>query len=351
MSTSSGSLIENIYAPLVFRDRAAFAIPKAIREKGYIQSLDLRIDSIAWSQYENGKSLPPIQFYGYAQLVLQDYCSLEIPIHFPRQRIWHYRVESALSQWRDIHTWHNGHLEWFEWFFRFFTQGEEEAPPLPPIEYPDTNFIESPLREVYIKCPSGTQFEVEISQWEPVPFVGRRGKTYDGKSNQVDGDKDGGLPSGGFQPKKNSPDNPFSGNRSPSSLSFESGFFVDEDKLDDVNGDSALDIPATPDSEGFYMEYSYPICSIYQVSLPSQPVRTLLRTAYAPCSRNSVVEVTRVYPLPNGTPNGCAPVEFRDWIITETPFVEIGAPVISSGSINGVVQFGILPTGVVISQI
>ena len=247
MSTDSGKLTEVIYPLLVFRNDAAFRIPKEIRERGYIQSLDLQVSSVDWNIYENGKALPPIQFYGYVQLVMQDACTIEVPIKFPRQRVWHIRIEDALSQWRDIHTWHNGALEWNEWFFNFFTQGQDPPIPLPPIEYPDTNFVESPLREVFVKVKENCQFEIELTQWEPVPFTGRNAKTYDGKSRQVDGDKDGGLPVDGIQPRRNSSDDPWAGNRNPSLPTPENGFFTPTDKLFDTVPEY---VPLSPPFEG-----------------------------------------------------------------------------------------------------
>lgn len=233
MADFSGKLQEIIYPLLVFREEAAFSIPKRIREIGYIQSLDIQISSINWNLYENGKALPPIQFYGYVQLVMQDACTIEIPIHFPRQRIWSYRVESALSQWRDIHIWINGEKQWFEFFFNLLNAGQDPPIAKPPFKYPDTNFVESPLREVFIRCPKGTQFEIEITQWEPVSFSLPDGDTYDGKSRQKDGDKDGGLPSKGIQPRKNPIDDPWKGNRPESFLNLDNGFFAPIDNLFD----------------------------------------------------------------------------------------------------------------------
>lgn len=267
----SGNLIENIYPLLVFRNEAAFKIPKAIREKGYIQSLDVFIESISWNLYENGKGLPPIQFYGYVCLVMQDSAVLEIPLHYPRQRIWHYRVEQALNQWRDIHIWNTAMEKWELFFYGLFTNGVEEPPPAPPIEYPDTNFVESPLREVYIKCPDGTQFQVEITQWEPVPFTGYRNKSFDGKSRQIDGDKDSGFPAVGIQPRRNPPSDPWGGNRNPTDLNSAGAFqfFTDKTKLFDSPPEY---IPLRPPFEGGQCAgIQYRITVFGRVGNPSNP--------------------------------------------------------------------------------
>lgn len=251
----AGKLEEKIYT-FSFRNKGSIRIPKSVREKGYTQAVDIIIRSISFPLYESAKSIPQTQFYGYATLVFQDALSLEVPIHFPRQRIYYARNEDALSQWRRLAEWQNSTKDWFQSLFSLLTSGAEEPPPEPTIIFPPIRFVELPLREVYVKTPESCQFEIEFSQYQPVAFTDDNGTVYNGTSQQEDGDKDDGLPSDGIQPKRNPPSDPFSGNPAASSTSELGDFF--NAKLDTLG---AVD-PSNAGYGRFYTELVYTYNSV-----------------------------------------------------------------------------------------
>ena len=234
---------------LTFRNKASFGIRKVLRKKAYTMAIDIVIKSVDYNLYENSKANPSIQFYGYCVLVFQDMTSIEIPIHFPRQRLYYAIQHEAFRQWR-------GFVNFYEQYLLHRQTGISlglilaafEIPPLElDTEIAKTQWIELPLREVYIKCQKNTQFEIEYTAWEPVEFVDPiSGEVNNGESNQEDGEKDEGLPKDGIQPKRNSPSNPFGDNPSPSSIQElgQKGFDdLDSSKLGDIDPNN---IPFTP---------------------------------------------------------------------------------------------------------
>ena len=243
-----GKVNENVKI-LTFRNKASFGIRKVLREKAYTMAIDIVIKSVDYNLYENSKANPSIQFYGYCVLVFQDMTSIEIPIHFPRQRLYYAIQHEAFRQWR-------GYVNHYEQYLLHRQTGVSlelimaafEIPPV-EIEYQlaKTQWIELPLREVYIKCQKNTQFQIEYTAWNPIEFTDPySGDVNDGKSNQEDGDKDDGLPKDGIQPNRNSPNNPFGNNPPPSSLQEmgQKGFDdLDDSTLGDIDPDN---IPTPP---------------------------------------------------------------------------------------------------------
>ena len=249
-----GKLNENIQL-LTFRNKASFGIRKDLRKKAYTMAIDVVIKSVDYNLYENSKANPSIQFYGYCVLVFQDMTSLEIPIHFPRQRLYYAIQGEAFRQWRGFVNYYEQYLLHRQ---NAITLGLILAAfEIPPVEIDSelarTQWIELPLREVYIKCQKNTQFQIEYTAWEPVEFIDPiSGLPNNGESNQEDGDKDGGLPKDGIQPARNSPSNPFGNNPPPSSIQElgQKGFdTLDESKLGDVDPDN-FEVTITPDPAG-----------------------------------------------------------------------------------------------------
>lgn len=236
--------LEEIIKPLVFRDKVDFEISKNLREKAYTMALDVVINTTAASLYQSGKSSPPTQFYGYAVLVFQDMLSLEIPIHFPRQRLYYAVQEEAIRQWRH----------WIEFYQNYQLHRQSKADidliaasfDIPLVEYQlelaKNAWIELPLREVHIKLLDGTQATIEYIQYSPVLFSDPiTGADIDGKSSQPDGDKDKGLPRDGIQPYMQSPDSPFLNNPPVTSVAqaLASGLpLISDSNLSSVNPDN-----------------------------------------------------------------------------------------------------------------
>jgi len=236
---------EEIITTLIFRNNASVKIRKIKREKAFTQSIDIIINSIDYGLNENFKATPPIQFYGYATLVMQDCQEISIPITSARQRLYYGFQPEAFRQWRhwiefyqlyQLHRFNDINIA------KLITNSQldytRERPQLAKL-----GWIELPIREIYIKVRKECQFKIEFTQWQPIPFTDPiNGVSIDGKSNQNDGDKDNGLPKDGIQPRNNSGlGNPFSGNEPPSSLENAglNGFdLVDPSNLSDVDPDN-----------------------------------------------------------------------------------------------------------------
>lgn len=256
--SDAGRLSEEIFS-FTFRNKGSIRIPKGKREIAYIQAVDIFIDSISYTAYKSSKTEPDESFYGYATLVFQDALSDKIPLRFGRNRIYQARNEQALNQW-EFHRQFYATKSYIDSYYRLLTEPDA---PIPPFNPPNPLFVELPLRELYVECQVNTQFQIEYTQWQPIPYTNDNSISFDGKSQQEDGDKDGGLPANGVQPRQNPPSNPFRGGNPPSNSSTLGDFFNPkfgtDGSLSSLNdeGESGLD-PNTPlrYSLGF-IYYSY----------------------------------------------------------------------------------------------
>lgn len=200
-----------------FRVQDGITIPKEVRERAFSLQVDVEIVSTIGNDYVNNKSAPAYGFYGYAVLVFRDYSQIQIPINQPRQRLYYGRCPDAYVGWKRLHSERESRLLANEfivalgsiWGALGLEDFTIEARQCPVWE----GFEELPLREVYVKTRFGTQFRLEVSRWIPIIRTGDPdGCNYDGKSQQIDGDKDSGLPDNGSQPQKaNDPSNPYDG--------------------------------------------------------------------------------------------------------------------------------------------
>lgn len=240
-----GKLEEKI-TEFTFRNKASFGIGKDKRKIAYTMAIDVEIQSVDYNLYENSKANPPIQFYGYCVLVFQDETRLEIPIHHPRQRLYYAVQDEAFRQWRQVVEFYQGYILRRQ---TDITLGLILAAfDIPPVEIEaeiaELNWIELPLREIYIKCQANTQFKVIYSAWNPITFTDPlTGEFNTGESKQIDGDKDDGLPKDGINPKRNSSEEPFAGNLPVSSYSdiANSGFYqIDDSRINNVNPDNLI---------------------------------------------------------------------------------------------------------------
>lgn len=255
--------VEQKIDTFTFRNEGAIKIPKEKREIAYKQAVDIFIDSIDFNLYQNNKSAPPLQFYGYATLVFEDAISQSIPLIFPRQRLIDATNWEAFRQWNELAVF------WEHWQFHRWNeikilqiQGALEIPDIVDFspQFGDTKFLELPLREVFVQVQSNCQFRIEYSQYQPISYTDPFGNVRNGKSDQTDGEKDDGLPKDGIQPKQNSPSDPFANSRPSAGIpTIGNGFFVDPSKLgeEDPANDGRLDRPATANEEGFYLRITW----------------------------------------------------------------------------------------------
>jgi hypothetical protein len=353
------SKLEESISDMVFRNECHIKISKSKREKALSMAVDIYIDSHTANLYENHNAEPSIKHYGYCQLVFQDAFSQIFPITQFRQRFYHE------FQWEGIRQWQ----EWVSFYQNLdmnatsLRQGKliqstlgiaeenqitwDMSPILFPSFAPSSKWIELPLREVHIKCAQGTQFTVSYSQWQPIPFQEKYYGlyNYDGKSNQIDGEKDNGVPPQSI-PKSNPKSNPWEGNPLPDSSGqiIEKGF----SPVDTANWEPSTDIPATPTTEGYYMECRGIICSTIQEQHPVSPIRYMGYMRWYGCVQASSIDVYSIVPLPfncNGTP-----LENYNFRINGTS-IDTNWYVIGGSSINGVIKFGLLPEGVSVSEL
>jgi len=212
---------EEIIETLIFRNRAGVRIRKIKREIAFTQAIDITIKSINYTLSENFKAEPPIQFYGYATLVMQDSTTAAIPIVSPKQRLYYGFQPEAFRQWRH----------WIEFYQLYQLHRFNDISlskllinsQLPYVrerpQLSQSGWIELPIREVYIKLREDCQFELEFSQWQPIPFTDPiNNVSVNGRSRQIDGSKDNGLPATGIQPSRKTPAAPFQGNPPTTSI-------------------------------------------------------------------------------------------------------------------------------------
>lgn len=226
-----------------FREKAALTIPKRIRELAYSLQVDIEITSTRGNDYKNFKSSPPFSFYGYAVIVFRDHSQIQIPIEQARQVLYYDRVVEAYTNWWSLYlmAFTNAVLSAIvannldpiaESLGLDVLPAEGVCASLPSWE-------ELPIREVYIKTKFGTQFNVEVSWFEPVPATYGECE-YDGSSQFTDSPKDEGLPPEGTQPQSApDPGNPYDGFDPPTSAEELGDFFnLKQSNLDNPNPDN-----------------------------------------------------------------------------------------------------------------
>jgi hypothetical protein len=206
---------EEIIKDWTCRENGAIFVPKEDRKRAFLMQVDIKIVSVARYQYLNYETSPPDSYYGYATLVMRDYVLPPIKLTQPRQTIYLERNYDAIDCWHQ-------YFRAIEQQPRF--QGVEElicgvvaqlggacvAKDCVPVKPPP--FIELPLREVYINCHVGTQFQIELSYWRFLPLTDNCGNLVPFESGQEDSDKDNGLPPNGTMPAQAPiPDNPYLG--------------------------------------------------------------------------------------------------------------------------------------------
>lgn len=242
-----------------FREIGSIYLPKSIREEAFQMEVSVEVVSILHEDYSNYKSYPSNSFYGYAVLVFYDYVTRLVPLSFGRNTIYFERNESAYSDWESFKylCWNAYNLGLIaEMICAIATQLGGECVPMPCNEIPYNGFTELPLREVYVKCPYGTQFRIETAIEKANAFQDACGNVIQPKSNRPDDDKkDKGLPPQGIKPQKsNDPTYPYAGLPSPSSPS-DLGDWDNSGKLPDPRypQTSGIDKPNsnnTPDPTG-----------------------------------------------------------------------------------------------------
>jgi hypothetical protein len=243
--------LSEIIEGFTFRNKGGVKILKKWREEAVIMQVDVEVVSVAKTQYINYRSLPAFGFYGYATLVMRDFCLPQIPIVQPRQTIYYAVNEFAQSAWMEFHQM----IRIQENF-----KGVESlvctntgllggaCVPVACKPLPQPSFVEFPLREIFLKMDDGTQFNLELSYWKINPVLDNCGNLISPKSNQNDGDKDDGLPPFGSAPQQaGNPNNPFAG--LPPVSPFDREGVISDDRINDLDKPNPDNAPE-PDTSG-----------------------------------------------------------------------------------------------------
>jgi len=251
-NSDAGKLIEDIES-LRFRQSCTLERKKRKREIAFTLAIDIIVESVSVPIYLNANSLPSHSFFGYVVLGSQDCLLQRIPLTFGRNRIYYERNNEAFAQW-EFHRQFYSQQDYVYSLFRLLAGSDA---PLPAYNPPKLQFVEIPVRTISIQVLKDTQYTVEVTQWEPVSYINDNGITYDGKSQQKDGDKDKKNGADKSQPRQNNSSNPFNGNQSASSAGdiANSGLnLLDSSTANDPTDDGSL--PAIPlkYSLGFYFK-------------------------------------------------------------------------------------------------
>jgi hypothetical protein len=241
---------------------------------------------------------------------MRDYSEIQIPIEQARQSLYYERREDAFSNWYSLY--HAAiAAQGLAWISEFNLKPIAEelglsASAIEPYCPLFSGFEEIRLREIYVKCPYGTRFALEVSRWEPIPAV--YGEcAYDGNSRQTDDEeKDDGLPNGSQPQSAPNPSNPYDGFPAPSNSS-ELGDWDNINKIENVDlpnpVNAPADVPATENTVGWYCRATWvsavstTVCNARAVSLYKSCPRTASFSSTvgvpvsAPCTGHNVGEL------------------------------------------------------------
>jgi hypothetical protein len=254
-----------------FDEEGSLTIPKGVRELAYHISIDIEILSIARQAYLNYKSIPAHSFYGYVIIVLRDMSLIKIPIENSRQRLWTDIIHSAFANWYALYLQFKNlqFLRRNNSYLVLIASQLGIAPIGGLFECPITpSFVETEIRELYIKSAYGTRFAVEVNWWEPIP-VKYGDCEYDGKSGQIDDpQKDRGLPNKSQPAIASDPNNPYDGYSPPTSSADKTLPSGDWNNTKDLDG---LDEP-NPDNEP---EYDADTDGVWVIKISFTPPNTV----------------------------------------------------------------------------
>lgn len=230
-----------------FRENGAIFIPKAYRKRAVIMQIDIKIVSVLRELFQNYESSPSEGYYGYATLVMRDFCPPPIKLSQPRQTVFYHRLENAIVNWKnyiDQIRIQENFLGVESLVCEVIGQLNGSCAEKPCVPLVPPSWEEVPLREVYVNTHYGTQFQIEFSYIDMNDVVDNCGNYIRAESGWVDGDKDSGFPPNGVAPAKASdPNNPYVG--LPPTSTDELGLLLPskQENLDDVNPDN---LPADP---------------------------------------------------------------------------------------------------------
>lgn len=263
MPSSASGLYDYNIERLKFRNKGAIKIPKSgdanvlNRETCYKLAIDVVIESVTKPEYRNLQTTPYHGFYGYATLVMRDCIAPKIQLQFGRNRIFEQRIVEAFQGWNDLAFYLKTTKRFLESLANSLRTGD---PPSTLVNLCDVDaysisWSEIDLRELYVLCPSDTQFRIELSWISPRKFTDDCGKEQNGKSKEPDDPKkDAGLPENGTQPKKNDANSPWAGNTPFTPIGADNPYFNPKNgNLNNANPDNT-GLPPIEDSYGYFVK-------------------------------------------------------------------------------------------------
>lgn len=287
-----------------FRGLCSIAIPKKVRERAVDLAIDIEIVSVARQQYLSYSSMPANGSYGYAVIVLQDFCEIEIELSQARQRIYLWHSAEAYDTRYAV--------ELFDLSLVAERATQEilcrlmplvlcacEVQPNPSI--PKVFWKETPIKEIYVKTHHGTTFRVEISHNKFAPYMMlSTGDILDMKSGWSDGEKDGGLPISGSQPQiANDPNDPYSGFPVPST----------NDELDDY-ANAKIDFADNPNSDNVPIPLSHFLQIDAHKWIYDNSGTTVEGYLYYPAQSGDYIVVNIVSPI-QSLPSSCGAISYN----------------------------------------
>lgn len=257
-----------------FRQEGSIKIPKFVREEAFSMEVSVEIQSTAGGEYLNTKVLPDEYFFGYATLVFYDYVTKIIPIKFGRNTLYYERNDTAYTDWEMYKFYAYTKYDFYRLTNVVGQLASQFGFTVTPNPYPMPDwkgFVELPLREVYIKCPYGTRFQIEVN-WETArAFYSMDETDPNGKKpksrREDDPKKDAGLPAAGIAPSNNgsrinangqrvdangNPTTPYAGYPEPSSFTDRGLFDNPKGSLpaNSINGVNPVNNPTLPSNGG-----------------------------------------------------------------------------------------------------
>lgn len=254
MADSDAGKLQYNLITFTFRGQNGITIDPSIIDGIYEIAVDIVIESTDGNEYQSSKSLPPKGFYGYATLVQDDCLELEIPVHFPRQRIYEEKILEALNYWSDVRIYYGCYKKWMDFWYALLGAGAGGELPEVSVILPVPQFISTRLTEVYYNPADQQQWRIEVSYYTPIPFTDNNGNSYTGSTSNLGDTKKMGLPGDGIAPKTNSPSAPYTGNKpangTDSHPSWVNSKIPNFPNVDPDNEPS--DVPATSTTDGYY---------------------------------------------------------------------------------------------------
>lgn len=247
---------------ITLREKGSIRIPDSVIQEAFAMEVSIEISSTKGNDYFNDKVLPSEFLYGYATLVFFDYVKKIVPLKFGRTTLYFERNEATYTNWEMFKWYHVTKYDFYrltQVIGQFASQFGFTVTDTPYPSPPWKGFVELPLREVYIKCPEGTQFKIEVSWHVGKAFFPMDEPPITPKSQQPKRPKkDDGLPPTGITPPNNGkPSAPYERFPNPTGIE-EQGLFWNP-KTSSINDPNPDNAPApnypTDSSLNWYLQY------------------------------------------------------------------------------------------------